>query len=628
MDQNDTCCISSATLNGLSTCTLILLLITSLVIAGCSPADSSSPGATESHQSDQKTADIPQDIQDLNNAMEMDPIEGAYEELPTHWLNKNSIGRGLGPVTRADLSAGTTDASQWLQYGGDYSNYRHSPIAELNPKNVQKLRFGWAFPTGTSGQFAASPVVYDGIMYLSSSYNRLFALDATSGKLFWRYDHPLPGDLRVCCGPTNRGVSIAGNRILMATLDARLIAFNRMSGKLEWNSAIEDYKRGFAATSAPLIVKNMAIIGVAGGEFGIRGFFDAYDLDTGARVWRTYTVPEAGEPGVETWSGESYKTGGAPTWTQGAYDEESDTLFWTTGNPAPDWNGDDRLGDNLYSDSVLAVNPDTGELKWHFQFTPHDVWDYDGNTQVFLVDIEHRGRTVKALVQANRNGFYYVLDRTTGEYLTSNPYLDQVTWATIDENGRPIVNPEAMPADEANFRVCPSNIGGMNGAWTGSYDPELQLVFIPAVESCQKIAKGVAVYIEGAAYMGGMPEGSDVQADKDYGQLVAIEASTGRVKWRYKDEDPMMAGTLSTAGGLVITGTQSGHMLVLNSATGEEIWRAKLGGGVRSQPIAYQIDGTSYIAIGAGNFNSWAATFGGPDNIPEGGNLFVFKLAQ
>jgi alcohol dehydrogenase (cytochrome c) len=572
------------------------------------------------------TADIPQDILDLNRGMELDPIEGGYEDLPTHWLNNKSIGRGMGPVTSSNLIDGTSDASMWLQYGGNYSNYRHSPITSLNPENAQSLSLAWAFPTGTRGQFAASPIVYDGIMYLTSSYNRLFALDATTGELFWRYDHQLPTDLRVCCGPTNRGASIVGDRILMATLDARLIAFNRHSGKVDWDIVIEPHERGYAATSAPLIVKNMAIIGVAGGEFGIRGFFDAYDVETGARLWRHYTVPDKGEPGAETWSGESYKTGGAPTWTQGAYDVETDTLFWTTGNPSPDWNGDQRLGDNLFSDSLLAVDPDTGKLKWYFQFTPHDVWDYDGNTQVFLVDIEFEGKPTKAIVQANRNGFFYVLDRTSGKYLTSNVYLEQVNWATLDDKGRPVVDPRANPSEEPDFRICPSNIGGMNGAWTGSYDPALALAFIPAVESCQKIAKGVAVYIEGAAFMGGFPESTDVQEDLDYGHISAIDVATGEVRWRHLDKDPMMGGVLSTAGGLVITGTASGHVLALESATGKELWRAKIGGGIRSQPIAYQIDGTTYVAVGAGNFNSWTAMFGGPDNIPEGGHLFVFKL--
>ncbi len=547
----------------------------------------------------------------------------------SQWVNTEEIGNGLPAVSNALLEEGLANPEHWLQYGGSYQNDRHSPITELSPANIDKLQFAWGFPTGTTGQFSVSPVIYDGIMYVTSSYNRIFALNAATGEMYWRYDHPQPTDLRLCCGPANRGVAIIGDKVLMATLDARLLAFDRLSGEILWDTQIIDYALGFSATSAPLIVKDMAIIGIGGGEFGVRGFFDAYDVNTGERRWRHYTVPAEGEPGSETWSGTSYRTGGAPAWTIGAYDTELDTLYWTTGNPSPDWNGDARLGDNLYSDSVLALDPDTGVMKWYYQFTPHDVWDYDGNTHLFLVDLQEGSQTVKALVQANRNGFFYAINRETGAFLRATPYVEQLNWVLgMAADGRPEVNPEALPTEEPVFRVCPGVLGGMNGAVAGALNPDLGLAFIPVIESCQLMQKGISIYVAGQPFMGGTPIPVDVTDDSNYGHVSAIDYQTGEVRWRYMDEEPMMAGVLSTAGGLVISGSQTGHAFALNAATGEELWRFRLGGGIRSQPVAYQVDGETYVAIGSGNFPAIAAFNGGNTEIPEGGHLFVFKLKR
>jgi PQQ-dependent dehydrogenase (methanol/ethanol family) len=367
-----------------------------------------------------------------------DGMEMLMPPLPTHWIASEPVGTAEGPVTAEMLRRPFEDRQRWLLYGGNYRNWRHSPLESLNPESVKDLRLAWAFPTGTTGQFEVSPVVYAGVMYVTASYNRLFALDARSGEVLWRYDRELPGDLRACCGPVNRGVAIAGDLVLMATLDAHLIGFDRRTGEIRWDTEIAPYAEGFAATSAPLVVDDLAIIGIGGGEYGVRGFFDAYDVSSGARVWRHFTVPAAGEPGVETWAGTSYETGGAPTWTQGAYDEATDTILWTTGNPSPDFNGDQRAGDNLYSNSILAVDRRTGKRKWHFQFTPHDIWDFDGNTQLFLVDVERDGETRKLIAQANRNGYYYLLDREDGRFLGATPYVEEINWATIDAQGRPV----------------------------------------------------------------------------------------------------------------------------------------------------------------------------------------------
>jgi alcohol dehydrogenase (cytochrome c) len=557
-----------------------------------------------------------------------DGMEMLMPPLPTHWIASEPVGTAEGPVTAEMLRRPFEDRQRWLLYGGNYRNWRHSPLESLNPESVKDLRLAWAFPTGTTGQFEVSPVVYAGVMYVTASYNRLFALDARSGEVLWRYDRELPGDLRACCGPVNRGVAIAGDLVLMATLDAHLIGFDRRTGEIRWDTEIAPYAEGFAATSAPLVVDDLAIIGIGGGEYGVRGFFDAYDVSSGARVWRHFTVPAAGEPGVETWAGTSYETGGAPTWTQGAYDEATDTILWTTGNPSPDFNGDQRAGDNLYSNSILAVDRRTGKRKWHFQFTPHDIWDFDGNTQLFLVDVERDGETRKLIAQANRNGYYYLLDREDGRFLGATPYVEEINWATIDAQGRPVVNPAAIAGDEPTQRVCPGNMGAMNGAWTGAFNPDLGLVFIPSMESCQEHVKGIAVFIQGQGFLGGMPDMVDAAEGKAHGHVSAIDAATGEIRWRYTDPEPMMAGALSTAGGVVFTGTLRGEVLALDARSGEVAWQRRIGGGVRSQPVAFELDGRAYLAIGTGSWATLDANAAGLDRIPEGGHLFVFALPE
>ncbi len=558
-----------------------------------------------------------------------EPAEIQLPPGPTHWKAEKPAGTAAGPVTADMLRAAATPADTWLQYGGNYRNFRHSPLKTLTPQSVAKLQVAWAFPTGTVGQFEASPVVYGGVMYVTSSYNRLFAIDAKTGELLWRYDHQNKENLRLCCGPPNRGVAIAGDSVLMGTLDAHLISFDRKTGEILWTVEVAKWNVGYSITSAPLIVGDLAIIGVAGGEYGVRGFFDAYDVKTGKLAWRHYTVPaKAGEPGAESWAGDSYLRGGSPAWTTGAYDPETDTLFWTTGNPSPDWDGDGRKGDNLFSNSLLALEPKTGNLKWHFQFTPHDVWDYDGNTQIFLVDAKYDGQPRKLIVQANRNGFYYILDRTDGKFLRATQYLEQVNWATIDASGRPVVNPESVPKEDAKFRTCPSNLGGMNGAFTGALNPDLGLVFIPSSEACQVFTKGISAFKEGLPYLGGLPETVDATAGKAYGNMAAIDVVTGQVKWRYRDRRPMMGGTLSTAGGVVISGNLEGEVLAFDAKTGKVVWRFRANGGVRSQPIAYQLDGRTYVAVPTGSFTALDSFAAGVNRVPEGGTMFVFALPK
>jgi alcohol dehydrogenase (cytochrome c) len=557
-----------------------------------------------------------------------DEVQIEYDavDIPTHWVAAKPGGNGLGPVTDKMLSQSGQLTDSWLQYHGGYDGFRHSMLTELTPDNVKKLEMAWVMPTGTKGQMSTSPVIYDGIIYVTTSYNRLFALESATGAILWRYDHPNPDDLRLCCGPANRGVAISGNTVLMATLDAKLVALDRTTGAMRWTRELAPYAKGYSSTSAPLIVKGMAVVGIAGGEFGIRGFVDAYKVSTGERIWRKYTVPQAGEPGVESWEGESWKTGGAPTWTTGLYDDDTDTLFWTTGNPSPDWNGDDREGDNLYSNSLLALKPDDGEMKWYFQFTPHDLWDFDGNTHIFLMDYVHKGKTHKVVAQPNRNGFFYIIDRENGEFLRGTRYVEQLNWASLDENGRPVVSPAALPQEKPTERVCPSNVGGLNGAWTAAYNPDLGLAYIPTFEACARFEKGLSIYMEGLPFLGGTYDQVDGKNNRAYGHLTAYDVAKGEVRWRYLDPHVMGAGALSTAGGVVFTGTAGGEAIALDAKTGEKIWQFNLGVPLRSQPVAWREGKKTYVAFGAGTEIGLSASFGTPTNVSDGGLFAVFVL--
>ena len=543
-----------------------------------------------------------------------------------HWTTDADIGRGDGPVDDQALRDAPANPAEWLHYGGNYQGWRHSPIAALTPASVVNLKLAWMAQTGVPGQLEASPVVYDGILYLTSARNRLLALDAKSGELFWRYDHPLPDDLRLCCGPANRGVAIAGDVVIMATLDAKIVALGRRTGAIVWEATIDDHAIGFSATSAPLVVGDLAVIGVGGGEYGVRGYFDAYDVGPGERRWRHFRIPAAGERGVETWSGESYLNGGGATWSTGAYDADTDTLFWTTGNPSPDWNGDGRLGDNLFSDSVLALDPATGERKWHFQFTQHDVWDYDGNSEIWLVDVTIDGQSVPALAQANRNGYLYLLDRRDGRFLRATQYAHQVNWGTVGPDGRASVDPAMMPSENPEVRVCPGLAGGNNAAYASAVNPDLGVAFVPVIESCMLFRKARAVLRPGIPYFGGAPIGVDNNNGDAYGHLSAIDLATGETRWSYRDAYPMMAGVLSTAGGLVVTGNAEGEILGFDARTGDEVWRVRTGSGIRSHPIAYELDGTVYLAVGSGGSGVVQQVSGEPPSTPLGSSLLVFAL--
>jgi len=534
----------------------------------------------------------------------------------------------IAAVTNERLAAGTDDPSGWVHYGGNYENWRFSALADISRDNVQRLTPVWLFQTGVLGQLEAAPIIVGGVLYLTAAYNNVWALDAVSGRVLWHYEHRMPSDLRICCGPTNRGVAIAGDLIYMATLDARLVALERATGKLRWNVQMDDHTQGHSATAAPLVVGDLVIIGSAGGEYGARGFVDAYAAQTGERRWRRYTIPVAGEPGVETWAGDSWKTGGGPPWNTGSFDPKSGLLYWPTGNPSPDWNGDSRQGDNLYSNSLLALDVKTGELKWHFQYTPHDVWDYDATNGVIVTDVGLDGRTVRAVVQPNRNGYLYVLDAASGKFLRGTQYTERLNWSKgLDANGRPQVDPDYLPIAGGNSKfICPGNVGGHNGSFTYAYSAVTRLMYVPTVESCGKMEKETAVFVNGTPFWGGGPGVMEAEDGSSYGTVSALDPASGQVVWRYKDDYPMLSGALATGGGLVFTGNQSGYALALDDRTGDVLWRFQLGSALRGQPVTWKQDGRQYVAIPSGGGGIAATIVGQPELDTLGSMLAVFAL--
>ena len=426
----------------------------------------------------------------------------------------------------------------------------------------------------------------------------MLAVDAATGRPYWRYEHELPEDLRICCGRNNRGVAILGDTLYMSTLDAHLAAIDARTGNLLWAAEAADYRSGYSKTAAPLIVKDKVVTGIAGGEFGIRGFLDAYNASTGTRDWRTYTIPSPDHPDNQSWSGDSWRTGGSPTWITGSYDPELDLVYWGTGNPGPDYNGDVRIGDNLYADSALALDGDTGDLSWYFQFTPHDVHDWDAIQIPVLTDLEVDGRVRKVMMWANRNAFFYVIDRETGEYLSGTPFAKQ-TWAEgLDENGRPIRRPNTFPTPEGVL-VAPDASGGTN--WQSpAYSPRTELFYVMAFDGEAEFYIRDEEYIDGERFTGGGQQRM-LPIDSYTSAVRAIDPRTGNRRWEYQVQPQTWSGLLSTAGDIVFGGTVDGYFYALDAVSGEELWHISLGAEVRAAPMTYAVDGQQYVAIAAGN---------------------------
>jgi len=499
-----------------------------------------------------------------------------------------------GQVTFERLVNSGKEPQNWLTYSGDYSGRRYSPLNQINITNARSVAAKWVYQTGATGKLETSPLVVDGILYATAQDDRAFALDARTGRPIWMFQHQLPADIRPCCGRVNRGLAILANKVFLGTLDAHVIALDTKTGNVIWDVVAADYQKGYSFTVAPLAVKNLVVIGVSGGEYGVRGFIDAYDAATGARKWRLYTVPGPGEPGNDTWEGDSWKIGGAPAWNTGTYDQATNQIFWPTGNPSPSNRGEGRAGDNLYSNSLLALNADTGKMNWYFQYTKHDEHDWDA-TQVPVI-LDAGGKHL--IAQANRNGFFYVIDRATGKLISANSY-GKTTWTdSKDAEGRPVAKKEASPTLEGHT-VCPGALGTTN-FMAPAYDPQTSLFYVTARDQCDIFSTAPQPYEAGHAYYGSAYFPSD-EAEPYRGFLKAIDPATGEVKWKFEHTSPTWSGVLSTAGGLVFTGDAEGNFIALDAASGKALWHFQMGGAVYAPPIAFAVDGKEYVAIAAGS---------------------------
>jgi alcohol dehydrogenase (cytochrome c) len=488
------------------------------------------------------------------------------------------------------------EPQSWLTYSGRYAGWRYSALDQVNNSNVTKLELQWAFQTADLGQLETTPIVVDGVLYGTGQNNHAFALDARTGRPIWRYERNLPDKIQPCCGMVNRGFAVLGQRVFMATLDAHLIALDSKTGNVLWDVQAADYHLGYTFTLAPLVVKNEVIVGASGGEYGIRGFIDAYDPASGRRLWRFDTVPGPGKPGHDSWAGDSWKTGGAPAWLTGTYDPKLDLIYWPTGNPAPVNYGRDREGDNLYSDSILALESGTGKLRWHFQFTPHDVHDYDATEIPVLVDMDWQGQPRQLLIQANRNGFVYLLDRTNGQFLAANAY-GNVSWTKgITANGRPIADPGAEPSITGT-PVCPSPIGRTNW-FSPSYSPDTKLLYVATSNECDIITGAKPRYRAGHDFIGSVEVPDPLV--RPTGALTALDPLTGAQKWEFKYFTNPNGGALSTAGGLVFAGDSDGNFIALDAQTGGHLWHIQLGAAIYSTAITYELDGKQYVVIPSG----------------------------
>ena len=528
-------------------------------------------------------------------------------------------------VSSERLERAAAEPHNWLTYSGNYNSDRYSLLDQMTPDNVANLELQWVYQSTAFGlSWTPTPLVVDGVMYLTQRPNDIVALDARTGRVFWIYSYPTPPDVKSCCGYNNRGVALLGERVFMATLDAHVVAIDAATGAELWDVELADNELQYSFTLAPLAVNDLVLVGTSGGDRGIRGFISALDAATGAEAWRFYTIPAPGEPGHETWEPcppdpetycdpEAWKHGGGAVWLTGSYDPELDLTYWGVGNPGPDWNPSQRPGDNLYASSVVALDAGTGELRWHFQFTPGDPYDYDAVQIPVLADVRRGGTTLKAMLWANRNGFYYVLDRETGRFLSGRAFV-KVNWAEgLDDSGRPIATPQAP--GEPTF---PSLTGATNW-YSPSYSPRTELFYVSAWEDRASIFNPLPqVHEPGEPFHGGFPQTvqpvpgaptaptrgpgpiNDWTAAAGYGAVLALDALTGEERWRFELTDVMRSGLLTTASDLLFSGARAGYFQAHDARDGELLWKINLGGQIDSGPITYAVDGRQYVTIVAG----------------------------
>ncbi|HUS06059.1 MAG TPA: PQQ-dependent dehydrogenase, methanol/ethanol family [Bryobacteraceae bacterium] len=539
----------------------------------------------------------------------MPPFRGTPEQLRdllayVSGLSRDGTFTGTPPsgpeggVTLADLI--NPKPGNWPTYHGRLNGNRHSNLREIHAGNVERLAPKWFFPITKGRSLQVTPVVVDGVMYVTAA-NEAYALDARSGRQIWHYSRPLTkGLVGDAASGINRGVAVLGERIFMVTDNAHLLALHRSTGQLLWDVEMADYRQHYGATSAPLVVNDLVISGTSGGDEGARGFLAAYKASTGERAWRFWTMPAAGEPLSETWVGRAIEHGCTTAWLTGTFDPDANLLYWPTGNPCPDYNGDERKGDNLYSNSVLALEPATGKLRWYFQFTPHDLHDWDATETPMLVDTTFAGRPRKLLLQANRNGFFYVLDRVTGQFLRAEPFVKKMTWATgIGPDGRPNTVPEAVPTP-GGTKVCPAVEGATNWMST-AFNPNTGLFYVMALEACNIYTKSDAWWKPGESFYGGGTR--RVPGETPQKLLRAIDVKTGKIAWELPQTGPAntWGGVLSTEGGLVFFGDDSGALAAADAGTGKPLWHFHTNESWHSSPMTYLVDGKQYIGVSAGS---------------------------
>lgn len=562
-------------------------------------------------------------------------------------------GMAQAKVTDKDIVNDQATPGDVVSYGMGPRGQRFSPIDTMNTKNVKKMTPVWAFSFGGEKQRGqeSQPLVKDGIMFVTASYSRIYAIDVESGDELWQWEARLPDGIMPCCDVINRGAALYGDLVIFGTLDAQLVALNQKTGKPVWRKELGDYKAGYSFTAAPMIVKGMVVTGISGGEFGIVGKVEARDAVTGELVWSRPTVEghmgylNGKENGItggganKTWTGDLWKTGGAATWLGGTYDPDQDLIFMGTGNPAP-WNSHLRPGDNLYSSSRLAIDPDTGKIVWHFQTTPHDGWDFDGVNELIAFDYKDKGKTVKAAATADRNGFFYVLNREDGSFIRGFPFVSQITWAKgLDKNGRPLYDESMRPGNPADSEdgkkgktvwAVPSFLGGKN--WMPmAYSQDTGLFYVPSNEWGMDIWNEPVNYKKGAAYLG---SGFTIKPiyDDHIGSLKAVDPKTGEIVWEFKNSAPLWGGVLATAGNLVFTGTPEGYLYGFNAKTGEIVYKFNTGSGIVGSPITWEQDGEQYLSIVSG-WGGAVPLWGGEvakkvKDINQGGTVWTFKLPR
>jgi alcohol dehydrogenase (cytochrome c) len=509
------------------------------------------------------------------------------------------IGRKPALELKARDEAVQWGRGDWPTYNGRDDGNRHTTLDQITPSNVAGMRLKWAFPIASSRNLKTTPIVIDGIMYVTAP-NEVYALDATTGREVWRFSRQRTrGVIGDAGAGVNRGVAVRGDRLYFVTDDARLVALHRANGQLLWETTMADYRQHYGATGAPLVVDDLVVSGVSGGDEGVRGFLAAFDAVTGREVWRFWTVPAPGEPGSETWKGKAIQHGCAATWLTGSYDRGNKTLYWTTGNPCPDYNGGERGGDNLWSNSVLALDPSNGRLRWFYQFTPHDLHDWDAVQTVILADIQTDGRGRNVLLQANRNGFFYVLDRATGKVLLGKPFVTKLNWATgIDADGRPVRQHDADPSVRGTL-ACPSVVGATN--WMSpAFNPATGLYYVMALERCSIFRKSGVWFEPGQSFYGGTTQNVPGEAGRKF--LRALDVQTGRIVWEYPQigTSNSWGGLLSTSSGVVLFGEDSGAFAALDAKSGKLLWHFPANTSWGGSPMTYLAGGRQFVAIAGG----------------------------